>query len=823
MAVEIPTETTGQELGAEFVLLRDGGQALIRPYRPSDRSQIEALFSRLSPLSRELRFHTAAPRLSPALLDRVVAGHALVGQIGATVAAISSYYRLRDPGRAEMAISVDDAQHGRGLGTALFERLSRDAWAEGIHRFIALVLAKNQAMLALLHGLGFRTSRTLEHGVLEVTVDLTPDASYLQRADTRRHRAAVASLQALFEPRAIAIVGASRRRGAIGHEIVRNLAEGGFRGRIYPINPRAEEIAGLPAFASALALSEPIDLAIIATPASSALEVAGECLDAGARVLLVVSSGFAELGEDGRRLQQELTQLCHARGARLVGPHSMGILVNRPLGALNATPARRLPLPGRLAISSQLGTLGVAVIELGRRLGIGLAAFVSIGDKADVSSNDLLDRWEEDESVEQIALHAESYGDPRHFSRVVRRVAARKPVVAVGAGRSFERRQEGQDWLASVYQIDGVDAADLFRRLGVVPCETLEEAFESLLFLAHQPAPAGNRVAILTNAAELGLIAADACRSAGLQTPELAADACAALAALLPPRVQAANPVMLPVDAPPSHYSAALRALLADPGVDAALVLVVPPREIDPAEVAAALTAAADPRLQKPITACFDGQQGVSHALRGARAIPSYTFAEAAARALGRAAIYGAWLRRPAGDVPPLEGIDLEAARGIVEAALEQQQTVELERAQTRTLLHAYGVSVSPSAGVRPGGVVAECRAGIVSDRVFGPLLAFGLAGPVAEASGDVAFLTLPVTDLDVEELLESLRGGAILRGFRGGPTADLAAIRELLLRLCRLADDLPELTALDLSPVLVLQPGEGLAVLDARTRLTRS
>jgi len=880
----------------EFALVRDGGQVLIRPLVPRDRKGVAALFARLSPESRALRFHSGGIRIDDRTLDIVTAGHALVVERDGRIVALASYYPLRDPVRAEMAIAVDDAAHGRGIGTVLFERLSEDARRAGIRTLLAEVLAANRGMLGLLTGLGFRTSRRFDGGVVEVDVALAPDPAYMARADVRLHVAASASLEPIFHPRAVAVVGAPRRSGAPGHELFRHLLAGGFAGAVYPVNPAASAVASVRAYPTVAAIPEPVDLAVIAVPAPAVLEAARACLDAGVRGLVVVSAGFAEAGDEGRRRQDALLRLCRERGARLIGPHSMGVLVgdvDGAGGALNATFAPALPPRGAVAISAQSGVLGLALLEHARRLGLGVSAFVSLGAKADVSSNDLLERWEDDPATGVILLYLESFGNPRRFARIARRVGARTPILAVKGGRATVGTEQGG--MAHTAALAGMDVAvdALFRQSGVTRCDTLEELFDAALLLASQPLPRGNRVAILTNVSGLGVLCADACVAAGLELPAPSETTQTALRELVIAGAHVANPIDLPAIVAASGYGAALRYLLADAAIDAAIVLFIPPLGATVDAVAAALRAACDPPPTKPVLCCFAGVQGLPDAPRGAVALPSYTYPEAAARALGHAAARAAWLRRAAGQIPPLLGIDGAAGRAVVDRALAREERPWLGPDEVRDVLRAYGVTMpaqmlvhtpreaadacrhlgapvavkattrgalhtSDVGGVRlavatpaaaatayrdiettliargrgevmdgalvqsmaPDGV--ECLVGVVTDPVFGPLVAFGLGGVVAEVIGDVAFRVQPLTDVDAEELIASVKASRLLHGYGGRPPADVRALRDVLLRVSRLVEEVPEIDEIAINPIMLRDEGQGAEAIDARIRLRR-
>lgn len=608
-----------------YALLREGSQILLRPYGVADRPEIERLFSRLTPENLMFRFHSGGLRLDRHAIDLVTSGHVLVGELSGRIVALASFVELRDPSRAEMAITVDDTLHGRGIGTALFERLAGDAWRTGIRRFVAYVLRANHGMLELLQGLGFHLSRESDEEEFEFEVELRPDAHYLESADARAHVAASASLVPLFRPRAVAVVGASRRADSIGHAIFRNLLRGGYDGPIYPIHPTAAAVASVRAYPSAKALPEPIDMAIIAVPARAVLEAARGCLDAGARALVVITAGFAETGGDGPRRQQELVTMCRERGARLVGPNCLGILINGPLGLLNGTFAPNPAPAGGVAVASQSGALGIAILEEATRLGLGVSAFVSMGNKADVSSNDLIEWWDDDPATRVIVLYLESFGNPRRFARLARRVGRRTPIVVVKGGRSESGRRAAASHTAALASSEvGVDA--LFRQAGVIRCDTLQELFEVTALLAHQPLPAGRRVGVVTNAGGLGILCADACESRGLLLPPLGEATREALRSLLPPEASVSNPVDMLASANAEGYGKVLELVLADPAVDAAIVLFVPPLITQATDVALALTAACDPPPKKPVLACFVGAQGLPPACAGRPRSPPTRF-----------------------------------------------------------------------------------------------------------------------------------------------------------------------------------------------------
>ncbi len=868
------------------VILRDGRTLRLRPPRADDADRILAFLAGLSERSAYQRFH-GIPALTAELVrlfldpdwrERGV----LAGTFGEgkeeRVVALANWARLRDPTCAEVAFVVADELQGQGVGTRLLEQLADTAAAVGIDTFVAQVLPGNRAMLQVFEDAGFAVTRRLEDGEVEVRLALTPTGTYRERVDLRDHVAVVASLQPFFSPRAVAVIGASPRRGSIGGELFRNILAGDFAGTAYPINRTGEPVAGVRAYRSPAEIGDPLDLTVVCVPAEHVQEAAEQALRAGSKALCVISAGFAETGPEGARRQDELLAAVRAYGARLIGPNCLGVAVSRC--RLNATfGARPLP-PGNVAFSSQSGALGLALLEAADARGLGLSAFVSIGNKADVSSNDLLEYWEEDPDSEVILLYLESFGNPRKFARLARRVARRKPILAMKGGRTRSGARAAGSHTAALAGSEAAVSA-LFHQAGVIRADTLEELLDVAALLSSQPLPRGRRVGLLTNAGGLGILAADACEAAGLELPLPAEETRAALADLLPAEASLANPVDMLGSATAATFAAALPPLLRDPGLDALIVLFVPPAVASAEEVAEAVVEAAEAAAEpaKPVLGVFVSHGGIPSALLrpGSRVTP-FPYPESAARALGRAADRADWLRRPAGTVPPLDGIDPAAARAVVTEALAESSDVWLESAPARALLAAYGVplveersAASPEEAVaaarelgfpvvvktaEPGahkterGLLAldlhdedevreaaarigpplvvqpmvrggaELLAGVVQDPVFGPLVAFGPGGVLAELIGEARFRIAPLTDVDADELVHAGKAGALIAGFRGAPPSDAPALADLLLRLSRLAEDLPEVVELDLNPVMGLP--RGCVAVDLRLRLAR-
>ena len=701
--------------------------------------------------------------------------------------------------------------------------------------------------------------------------------------------AAQAGLAALFRPRSVAVIGASRKPDSVGGLVMRNLV-GGFTGAVYPVNPRADSVLSVPAYASLRVVPREVDLAIIIVPAASIPAVIDDCRAKGVQAVIVPSAGFAETGPEGRALQERVLAAVRAAGIRMVGPNCLGVINTDPDVQLNATFASSPVRPGRVAMSSQSGALGVAVLEYASSFDIGFSSFVSVGNKADVSGNDLLQYWEDDPRTDVILLYLESFGNPRRFARIARRVSRVKPILAVKSGRSASgRRAAGSHTAALAGSEAGSDA--LCRQAGVLRCDTLEEMFEVAALLSHQPLPKGPRVAVLTNAGGPGILCADACEAAGLLLPTLELATVEALREFLPPAASALNPVDMIATAGPAEFERAVPLLLDDANVDALVAIHIPVRRQDSAGVEEALArgrSAAHSGRSKPLLACLFADRPAGGTADTRERIPVYRFPESAARALGRAWDRAAWLGQPEGVVPELPGLRPERARAICRQALEARGECWLRADEVAGVLAAFGLPELPIALCRTreeaaqaargahgpvaiklqsdtvvhksdvGGVVLgvdgpdaaaaafdaiarrleaagragemrgvtvqpmagpgiETMMGFTLDSSFGPLVAFGLGGTTLELFGDVVFRITPLTDRDASEMLASIRGRALLDGYRGQPGADKCALAEMLLRVARLADEVPEIVELDLNPVLARPPGQGAVALDAR------
>ena len=699
------------------VPLRDGSTIHVRPVLPSDLYDVKELFERISPESSRSRFHGVhRPRLDELRRFVEVDYQDVLSLVATTtrgsepqVVAFASFI-VTGEGLAEVAIVVDDPFQGHGVGSILMEHLGEAAAESGIATFEADVMASNNDMLEVMDDSRLPIEKSLENAVVHARFPTSPTPEAIEAFERRDAVAAAAALRLFFAPRSVAVIGASRKRGGISGELFHNLLEGGFDGDVYPVNPNAEVVQSVAAHKSILDVPGRVELAVIVVPAERVLDVAEECGQKGVRALLVITSGFAETGREGTRMQEELLDVARRYGMRIVGPNCMGLLNTDPAVRLNATFASSMPKAGRLAFSSQSGALGIAVMDRAAELGLGLSTFISVGNKADISGNDLLQYWEQDPTTDVVLLYLESFGNPRKFARIARRVAQSKPIVAVKSGRSKSGARAAASHTASLVAQD-VAVEALFHQSGVIRTDTLEELFDVANLLAHQPLPSGRNVEILTNAGGLGILCADACEAAGLSVPELSPQTSAALERLLPEEASARNPVDMIASATAGQYGEALRILLGDPTVHSVIVIFIPPLVTRAEDVAAALMKVASESKRKPLLGCFLGVHGIHESLtEGDTAIPTHAFPESAARALGSVARYAAWRERDQGSRPEFKDIDRAAGVSFA-ASLVERGDRWLEPDEVSDLLGRYGIPTTAGVVVNSAEEVEKAAA----------------------------------------------------------------------------------------------------------------
>lgn len=857
------------------MLLRDGGTAHIRPITPDDAALLVSFYARVSDTSKYYRFFSPMPELSDRDVRRFTTVDyddrvALVLTLQDQMIAVGRYDVVR-PGEAEVAFLVEDKHQGRGIGQLLLEHLAQAARERGLDRFMAEVLPDNMRMIQTFRDAGYRVASEYEDGVLVLEFPITPTDTAIGVMQDREHRAESASIERFFNPRSVAVIGASRRQDTIGQTLVRNLVTGDYTGRVYAVNPSARAVSGLPTYATVSDIPDEVDVAIVAVPAESVQDVVLDCAAKGVHGLVVISSGFAETGEEGRQRQRRLVGLSRSYGLRLIGPNCLGVINTDPAVSINASLSSVMPPRGRAGFFCQSGALGSAILEKVQNRGLGLSTFVSAGNRADVSGNDLLQYWEEDDSTEVVLLYLESIGNPRKFSRIARRVSQRKPIIAVRSGRTTQGVPMGHAVRRIAAPPQAVDA--MFRQAGIIQVDTLEEMFDVAQLVAHQPLPRGRRVAIVGNSDALGLLAADAAAAVGLVVN---------------------RSVALGAEATAEDFEDALDAAIDSPDVDSVVAVYIPPLNVSGEEVANVLAAIGE-QSDKPLVSTFLGVEGVPELLRvpdvagstaGRGSVPSYPAVEAAVRALARVVEYAVWLRTPETADPAEAEVDESGARAVVTELLSRHPDgTEIPQDALRAMLDAYGIHLWPT---HPVGDLEEAvvaaeglgwdvvlkatadhlrerpdlahvwrniddreamadawsalhdlvgdpeRAGFVvqkhappgvpitirsmEDPLFGPVVSFGISGPVIELLADKAYRIPPLGVRDAAAMVREIKSAPMLFGYRGSDVVDVAEVERLILRVSQLQNDIPQVSQLELG--LVLAGAHGSSVLTATGRV---
>ncbi|RCV57960.1 bifunctional acetate--CoA ligase family protein/GNAT family N-acetyltransferase [Marinitenerispora sediminis] len=862
--------------GPVHALLTDGSIVRIRPAAVGDAAAVHRLHQALSAENRRLRFFVPGPRVPGHVAERLCrppdpAHAALVALLAGEIVGIAGYERDNGAATAEISLAVAEHVHGRGVGTLLLEHLASLARRGGVAALTAEVLLDNHAMLRVFADAGLPLRRHLDMGVVEVELPLTMDDRYLSAVEERESRAGLASMHRLLRPSSLAVVGGTRRAVSVGNAVVRNILEGGYTGRVHLVHPGEADVAGIAAHPSAADLPEPPDLVVVAVPAEAVPDVARACGERGAGALAVLSAGLAASA------RRELLEICRAYEMRLLGPNCFGLANLDPDVRLHATFAARRPRPGHACVITQSGGVGITLMEHLSRLGIGVSTFASVGDRLDVSSNDLLAWAEADAGTRMAVVHVESFGNPRKFSRIARRISRKLPVLAMLSGRSAAGRRAARTHTggAAVAELTG---AALFRQAGVSPVRSVTEMVETAAVLAHQPLPAGPRVAVVTNTAGTGVLVADACEAEELEVPTLGTDLRRKLAGDLPPGGSCANPVDTTPQVRTEQLRCCVRALAESPEVDAIILVLVPTALADLAPTLCADTGG------KPILAVAPEQpEAVTVLPGGDRGVPTFSAPEEAAAALGQAWARTRWLARPAGTVPvfpdaavgrareevreflrtrPVGGwLPLDAALRVAEcygirtapwrrarSAEEAVAALDVLGGRVAVKGDVAGLAHRRAAGAlrldldRPEEVRAAYRAcaerfptvvvqamaarefdtrlGIIHQPVFGPLVLFGLGGSYADALDTRSARLTPLTDVDAAELVREVRAVAALGAEGGDRRMDVPAVQEVAARLSQLAGDLPEVAEMDLNPVSV---GEhGALALDARVRVSQ-
>jgi acyl-CoA synthetase (NDP forming)/GNAT superfamily N-acetyltransferase len=864
------------------VLLTDGSIAVVRPLRADDGTALHDLHEHVSDEALRLRFFSIGRHAAHQYVDHVLASPdtlALVAERRGRLIGIATAEPVT-PSRAEVSFLVVDDERGHGVGTLLLEHLAALALRHGYLVLEAEVLSENHSMLSVFADGGYQVAQRVEDGTVLLTLASAQSTAASGTADAREFAAEARSLVPLLRPTSVAVVGARSDGTGIGATVLRSIGRAGFTGRVCAVHPRAELLHGVPAHPSLREVPGGVDLAVVCVPAPAVLAVIEDAVAAGVHGVVIVSSGFGEMGEAGALAQHEIMALARSNDIRIVGPNCLGLLNNHPDIRLNATFHDTAPPYGGLAVASQSGGVGIVLMDLARELGLGVHTFVSLGNKADVSSNDLLAAWYDDPEVTAAALYLESFGNSAKFARFARRFALRKPLLAVVGGRSAGGSRAGASHTAAAASpAVGVDA--LFAQAGVIGCRDAEDLARTAILLTEQPRPAGRRLAILSNAGGMGVLAADVAADEGLEVPELSQALQDRLAILVNGTAGTANPIDAGAGVGPTQMAELLDVVLASGEVDAALVVPVATGVTDGSATMAELTRVRAGHPDLPVIAVPLG--GLPPAPPADVRVTTYRTTASALRALGRAVRYAEWLAIDHTPSPPAETRVAVGARALAAEMLGEASSLWLDGAQATDLLARYDIPVlgelartgkdaadtaarlgvpvalkvtdpgvvhrtelglvrvglgsrdrvravyrefKDALGHRPEVLVqpmvsgTEVALGVVRDPSMGPMVMVASGGIATDVWSDRAFLVPPFSMAEAGRAIGLLRVATLLAGFRGEPAGDIAGLEALLTSLGRLAHDVPELAELDLNPVVV--GPDGCAVVDVKVRLAR-
>lgn len=770
------------------LILRDGSSASIRLAKPADLPLVKEFYARLSPESRRMRFFSESKPGENVLLnlcdstDPSRSMTLLVWRVadGAQRIIATGSYIADEENTAEFAVAVDDTFHGKGLGGLLLERLSLLAASHGFLHFNAYTHVNNSPMLDVFRNSGFQLREQFEDGLVKVDLSLLPGKESVIHAAQRDRLFTKASIRPFFYPKSIAVIGASQKLDSVGYRILKSILMQQFSGVIYPVNPNTTNVSGIKSYPTAEALPEAVDLAVIIVPRDEVEKVVDSCAARGVRAIIVVTSGYAETGEAGRQQQRMLLEKVRGYGMRMLGPNCLGVINTDPEIRLNASLSTDQPKAGRVALSSQSGALGMALLKLAARRNIGLSMFISMGNKADVTGNDLLYFWEDDPSTEVILLYLESFGNPRRFGRIAREVSRRKPIVCVKSGHYRSSPEE-----------HAVSA--LFQQTGVIRMQTLEEMFDVAALLGSQPIPLGRRIGIVTNSRGAGVLCADACAASGLNT-------------------SVPDPIMdITADAKPEDYQNAVATILDSDQRDAVIIIYTPINPASPEPLLEAVcNAAAQSQTRTGISKTLilvmmtENLSGSILQHRDHR-FPCYQFPEKAAHTLAAAVSYREWRDKPPGFIPDFEDVDIRKLRSFSHKKEMNDDQGWLKVAHARQLLDLAGIHETETSK----GSAISVELEINQDPLFGPVMSFSLAGYHRQVLDDITYRTTPLTDLDAQTMVETIRGYPLLNDGE----SDLSALQELILRLSFLIEELPEIETVRLAPVYVYRKNLGYSV----------
>ena len=778
------------------VLLADGTMAVVRRLLPDDADDLAALHARTSADSLRLRFFAPSRYAAQHYVEHVLSSPATLAVVAVADGVLVGLGTAEpvDEQSSEIAFLVDDACHGLGLGTLLLEHLAAQARDRGIDHFVADVLADNQPMLRVFADAGFEAARRLEDGIFRVELSTTVTSAGQRIADTREFHDEALSLAPLLRPRSVAVVGIRRDGTGVGAEVVRSIRSGGFQGRLALVHPEVGELLGAPTYRRVADVPDGVDLVVVAVPALAARAALEDAAAGGAGAVVVVSSGFAEAGPEGAKLQEELATTARRLGIRLVGPNCLGVVGNDPAIRIDATFAIKAPPTGGLAVASQSGGVGIALLERLDAEGLGLSCFVSLGNKADVSGNDLLAAWYDDPQVSVAALYLESFGNARKFARFARRFAERKPLLAVVGGRSSGGRRAGASHTASAATAAiGVEA--LFTQSGVIACHDTDDVIDTARLLAEQPLPAGPRLAIVSNAGGMGVLAADLADDLDLEVPELSVALQDRLHTRFPGSAGTGNPLDVGAVASPTQIAGTVAEIVESGEVDSVLVVLVPTALSDNAGTVAALAEVRATRPDFPLLLVPIGDTLRRGAPEGSRGLTHFASMRAALEALNRVTRYAAWRAVPQSVDDPADPVAGRLARAAAQRLLriaDVRQSGDgrgtwVSGSDARQLLELYGIDLA--------GAVAQGEVEAVE-------VATRLGFPVAVKADDA-------------EILHKTELGLVHLGL-DSPDAVRAAVRQVEATLGRPVAVLvqPQVAGIELALGIARDPGLGAMVM---------
>lgn len=882
--VDQPADGVYPEYWEADVVLRDGGTAHLRPIHPADADAVQAFHVGQSQKSIYMRFFAFKSKLSAKELKRFTEVDykdrvALVITIGGEIMGIGRYDRLDDPAEAEVAFNIADAHQGRGIGSILLEHLAAAARENGIRKFSAEVLPENRKMLMVFSDAGYDVKRHFDDGVVSLEFNIDPTDKSRAVMESREHRAEARSIQELLAPSSVAVIGASRKWGTVGYQLLEHIIEGRFTGPVYAINPEAFELAGMLSFGRLSEVPGPVKLAIIAVPYAEVPKVVEECGAAGVKGIVVATAGYADDGERGLARQRELVRQARANGMRVIGPASLGIMNTNPAVSLNASMAPSLGRRGGLGLFSQSAAIGVSLYAASSRRRVGISTFLSAGNRADVSGNDMMQFWEDDADTTAVGLYLESIGNPRKFSRLARRLARTKPVIVAKSDAMGLGLPPGHAVRTTQAPPDALDA--MMRQAGVIRVETIEQLMDVAQIVSSQPLPAGPGVAVFSNSQALGKVVADSAAAQGLGVERIVTNV----------DLDAGMSVALPA------LRHSLQEVLTADTVHSAVVALLPARGLTVEKIAGVL-AECSVAAGKPVVAAFSGLldpsiyvEGMVGDEAGSTVVPCYSNPGAAVAALGSVVRYAQWLDRDQGLFIEPEGCDPDGTRDELERLLSGvggEQLVRLDAETAAGLLARYGIRVVPSVGFDTadeavaaadrlgwpvalkttdpalrhrldlGGVrldiqdadslrrnVLEMRRSLerygspslevqtmapvgqactfraIEDPLLGPVVSFGLAGDAVNLLDDWAHRVPPLSGSDLHDFIRAPRASRKLFGYQGLPAVDAGALEDLAARLTRLKDNHPEIALVDFNPVLA--GPDGAAILSADVRIANA